>query len=528
MSENTAPQALRHILIVGGGTAGWMAAAALSRLTGHGQTRVSLVESEAIGTVGVGEATIPPIQSFNGLLGIDEAAFMRETQASFKLGIEFVNWDRIGDRYIHPFGGFGVDMEGVQFHQHWLRRRAGGDDTRLADYSLCTVAARQNRFLKPGRDAPTALQSLKYAYHFDAGLYAAFLRRHAEGRGVVRHEGRIADVALSNEDGFVEAVTLDDGRRIEADLFIDCSGFRGLIIEQALQAGYEDWSHWLPCDRALAVPTPNVGPLTPYTRATAGSAGWRWRIPLQHRTGNGHVYCSTHISDETARDELLAGLDAPPLAEPRPLRFVTGRRKAQWVKNCVSLGLASGFLEPLESTSIHLIQSGISRLMTMLPDRRCDPLLVAEYNRLSRQQFEQVRDFIIAHYKATRRDDTAFWLQVRDMTIPDSLARKIDLFAATGRLFRYEDELFSEASWIAVLLGQGIIPRTYEPLADAVDVTLTDRRMDAVARVIRDVAADMPGHEAFIAGYCAAPAQALALPLAKASTKVGLSNDAAA
>jgi tryptophan halogenase len=505
-SSSLSPHTLRHVLIVGGGTAGWMAAAALSRLTTNGVTRVSVVESEAIGTVGVGEATIPPILNFNGLLGIDEADFMRATQASFKLGIEFVNWGATGDRYLHPFGGFGVDMDGVQFHQHWLRRSAGGDAPPLADYSLCTVAARQNRFMKPGRDAPPALQSLKYAYHFDAGLYAAFLRRHAETAGVIRHEGRISDVALRPEDGFVEAVTLSDGRRIEADLFIDCSGFRGLIIEQALQAGYEDWSHWLPCDRALAIPTPNVGPLTPYTRATAGRAGWRWRIPLQHRTGNGHVYCSAHISDEDARDELLAGLDAPPLADPRPLRFVTGRRKAQWVKNCVSLGLASGFLEPLESTSIHLIQSGVSKLMTMLPDRRFDPLLIAEYNRLSQQQFEQVRDFIILHYKATGRDDTPFWRQVRDMAIPDTLARKIDLFRATGRLFRYEDELFSEASWIAVLLGQGIVPKTYEPLADAVDPALADRRMDAVARVIGDLAAGMPTHEAFIARYCASAA----------------------
>jgi tryptophan halogenase len=384
--------------------------------------------------------------------------------------------------------------------------------------------SRPGRTVSSSPDAapPPALDSLKYAYHFDAGLYAAFLRRHAEARGVVRHEGRIVDAALRGEDGFVEAVTLADGRRIEADLFIDCSGIQGLIIEQALKAGYEDWSHWLPCDRALAVPTPNVGPLTPYTRATAGSAGWRWRIPLQHRTGNGHVYCSAHISDEAARDELLAGLDAPPLTEPRPLRFVTGRRRAQWIKNCVSLGLASGFLEPLESTSIHLIQNGVSRLMTMLPDRRFEPLLIAEYNRLSQQQFEQVRDFIILHYKATRRDDTAFWRQVRDMAIPETLARKIDLFRATGRLFRYEDELFSEASWIAVLLGQGVMPQSYEPLADAVDPGLTDRRMDAIARVIRDLAADMPGHEAFIAGYCGAP------PPARSSTKVALSNHAAA
>ncbi len=497
-------EALRHILVVGGGTAGWMAAAALSRLSGNGVTRVSVVESEEIGTVGVGEATIPPIVSFNGLLGIDEADFMRATQATFKLGIEFVDWGLTGSRYIHPFGPFGVDMDGVQFHQHWLRQRAAGDASPLGAYNLSTVASEAGRFVKPDRDAPPALQTLKYAYHFDAGLYARYLRRHAEARGVVRHEGRIVDTVLRADDGFVEAVVLADGRRLEADLFIDCSGFQGLIIEKAMHAGYEDWSHWLPCDRALAVPTERLTTLTPFTRSTAGSAGWRWRIPLQHRTGNGHVYCSSHISDDQARAELMAGLDAPALDEPRALRFVTGRRSSQWIKNCVSLGLASGFLEPLESTSIHLIQSGISKLMTMMPDRHFDPLLIAEYNRLSQQQFEQVRDFIILHYKATVRDDTAFWRQVRDMPIPDTLARKIDLFRATGRLFRYEDELFSEASWIAVLLGQGVMPRTYEPLADTLPAALVQKRMSVLTRVIGDLVAQMPRHEDFISGYCRA------------------------
>ena len=492
------------VLIVGGGTAGWMAAAALSRLAGNGVTRISVVESEEIGTVGVGEATIPPVVSFNGLLGIDEADFMRATQATFKLGIEFRNWGERGDRYMHPFGGFGVDLDGVQFHQHWLRRRAAGDTSVLGDYSLSTVAAEAGRFTKPGRDAPTALQTLKYAYHFDAGLYAAYLRRYAEARGVVRHEGRIVDTVLRADDGFVQSVVLADGRRLDADLFIDCSGFQGLIIEKALQAGYEDWSHWLPCDRALAVPTERVAPLSPFTRATAGSAGWRWRIPLQHRTGNGHVYCSSHISDDQAEAELMAGLDSPPLDAPRALRFVTGRRKAQWVKNCVSIGLSSGFLEPLESTSIHLIQSSLSKLMTMFPDKSFDPLLIAEYNRLSRQQFEQVRDFIILHYKATARADTAFWRQVRDMPVPDSLARKIDLFRATGRLFRYEDELFSESSWIAVLIGQGVLPKTHEPMADIIDPALTQRRMAAIAKVIQDLAGGMPRHEDFITGYCKA------------------------
>jgi tryptophan 7-halogenase len=495
---------LRHVLIVGGGTAGWMAAAALSRLISNGVTRVTVVESDEIGTVGVGEATIPAIANFNGLLGIDEAEFLKATQGSFKLGIQFCDWARVGDRYMHPFGGFGVDMDGVQFHQHWLRRRAGGDHTPLQDYSLCTVAGEANRFAIAGRGSPSAMSTLKHAYHFDAGLYAAFLRRLAEARGVQRHEGRVTDVTLRSEDGFVESVTLADGARIEADLFIDCSGFRGLIIEEALATGYEDWSHWLPCDRALAVPSASAGALTPYTRATASKAGWRWRIPLQHRTGNGYVYSSAHITEAEAQAELLAGLDGTPLAEPRPLRFTTGRRKAQWVRNCVSLGLSSGFLEPLESTSIHLIQSGVSKLLTMFPDRSFDPLLIAEYNRLSKLQFEQIRDFIILHYKATERDDTPFWRQVREMAVPDTLSRKIELFRATSRVFRFEDELFSEASWIAVMLGQRINPAVYEPLADAGDSGLTDRKMDAILRAVRQTAEAMPRHQDFIARYCAA------------------------
>ena len=491
-------------MIVGGGSAGWMAAAALSRITRNGVTQVMLIESEEIGTVGVGEATIPPIANFNGMLGIDEADFMRRTQATFKVGIEFVDWDRIGHRYMHPFGPFGVDMEGIKFHQHWLRLRAAGEMSSLWDYNLCNVAAAMGRFTRAAPDDPSIVSAMTHAYHFDAGLYAAYLRAFAEKRGVVRREGKVAEVMLRSDDGFVEAVRMADGERIEADLFIDCSGFGGLIIEQALHAGYEDWTHWLPCDRALAVPSQSTQPLTPYTRSTASAAGWRWRIPLQHRTGNGHVYSSAHMSDEAARDELLAGLDGPPLAEPRPLRFTTGRRRSQWVKNCVSLGLSSGFLEPLESTSIHLIQSGVSRLMAMFPDRTCDPVLVAEYNRLSRIQFEQVRDFIILHYKASRRDDTPFWRQVRDMAVPETLSRRIELFRSSGRFFRFEDELFGESSWIAVMLGQGIEPAVHDPLADSMDLDLVRRRLAGLGHMMRETAGRMPTHEAYIAAYCRA------------------------
>lgn len=481
-----------------------MAAAALARLTKNGVTKVEVIESDEIGTVGVGEATIPPIASFNALLDIDEADFMRRTKASFKLGIEFVDWGRKGDRYIHPFGAFGVDMEAVRFHHWWLRARASGDTATLGDYSLCTVAAELNRMCLPSNDPQAVLSSLKHAYHFDAGLYARYLREYAELRGVRRHEGRIVDVALRADDGFVESVLLQDGRRIEADLFIDCSGFGGLLIEQAMKAGYEDWSHWLPCDRALAVPTTNVGPLTPYTRSTAREAGWQWRIPLQHRTGNGYVYCSADIDEERARQSLLAGLDGTPLAEPRLLRFTTGRRRRQWIRNVVALGLSSGFLEPLESTSIHLIQSGISKLLALFPDRSFNPVMIEEFNRLSQLQFEQIRDFIILHYKATQRNDAPLWRYVAAMDIPDSLARKMELFRSSGRFFRYDDELFSEASWIAVMLGQNIEPATWDPLVEVVDPSAAARKLEGLRTIIRRTAEAMPTHEAFLAKYCPA------------------------
>ena len=405
---------------------------------------------------------------------------------------------------MHPFGTYGMDLDGVKFHQLWLASHQAGDPTPFDDYSLSAVAARLGRFT-PGSDDPrTVLSSLKHAYHFDANLYAAFLRRISQARGVERLEGRVERVERTPETGFIAAVHLADGRRLEADLFIDCTGFRGLLIEEALGAGYEDWSHWLPCDRALAVPSAVARPMTPYTRATADAAGWRWRIPLQHRTGNGHVYASAFYDDDTARAALMAGLDGPALDEPRPLRFVTGRRRSQWLANCVSLGLSSGFLEPLESTSIHLIQSGVSRLMALFPDKACDPVLRDEYNRQSRLQFEQVRDFIILHYKATQRDDTPFWRHVAQMQVPDTLARRIELFRAGGRIFREGDELFSEASWIAVLLGQNIRPHGHDPLADAMPSAAVDQRLAGMRAIIRKTAEAMPTHEAFIARYCKA------------------------
>ncbi|HET7817400.1 MAG TPA: tryptophan halogenase family protein [Sphingomicrobium sp.] len=493
---------IRSILIVGGGTAGWMAAAALARLRSTG-VEVTLVESDEIGTIGVGEATIPPIRNFNEMVGLDEDEFVRRTKGTFKLGIEFVGWGRSGDRYIHPFGAFGADVEGVSFHQLWLKFSGRGQAAQLEDYNLCAVAAKLGRFQRPPADPRSVLSTLNYAFHFDASLYAAFLRGHSERQGVTRHEGKVRDVRL-RDDGFVEAVRLADGLELEADLFIDCSGFRGVLIEQALGCGYEDWSRWLPCDRAVAVPCAAAEAPLPYTRATAWNAGWQWRIPLQHRTGTGYVYSSKHVTDDEAAATAVAGTGAESLADPRFIRFTAGRRRKAWSRNVVALGLASGFLEPLESTSIHLIQAGISKLLALLPDRSFDPILEREYNRLTELQLEQVRDFIILHYKATERSDSPFWRDAAAMDVPDSLSRKIELFRECGRVFRHEDELFSIQSWLAVLLGQGIRPRRWDPLADAIPDDQAQPLLARMAPFIRSAAERMPTHQQFIDAHCSA------------------------
>jgi tryptophan 7-halogenase len=496
---------IRKIVIVGGGTAGWMTAACLSRLLGEDYADITLVESDAIGIVGVGEATIPQIRIFNELLGLDEDDFMRRTQGSFKLGIQFVDWGRKGHTYFHPFGPFGVDMLGVSFHAYWLRMMHAGRADPITDFSLQSVAAERGRFMRPIKAGQSPLSNIAYAFHFDAALYAKFLREFSEARGVTRREGKVVQVHQRGEDGFIEAVELESGERIEGELFIDCSGFRGLLIEQTLKAGYEDWTHWLPCDRAMAVPCEHgTGEFTPYTRSTARAAGWQWRIPLQHRVGNGYVYSSAHISDDEAAATLLANLDGEALADPRPLRFVTGRRKSAWVKNCVALGLASGFLEPLESTSIHLIQSGIARLMAMFPDRSFDPATIARYNRVVKREFEQVRDFIVLHYNVTERDDTAFWDHVRTMDVPDSLQEKYDIFAHTGRVFRENEELFNDTSWFAVMIGQGMKPAAYDPMADVISLDETEKRLAHIRETISNSADYMPTHTNFIGQNCAA------------------------
>jgi len=489
-----------HIVIVGGGTAGWMAAAALSRFFGNRRRSITLIESDEIGIVGVGEATIPPIRSFNSMLGIPEAEFLRETRGTIKLGIEFVNWGQVGDRYIHPFGANGQDFHGVPFHQIWLYDRANGGTGDLTDYSMCSVAAREGRFDQPKPGERTPLSHIAFAYHFDASLYARYLRKRAEYQGVIRREGKIIAVHRDGESGDVASVELEDGNRIEGDLFFDCSGFRGLLIEEALGTGYESWGQWLPMDSALAVPTSSVGPPNPYTRATAHSAGWQWRIPLQHRTGNGHVFCSQYMERDEAEQILRSNLEGEILAEPRLLRFQTGMRRKTWNHNVVSLGLASGFLEPLESTSIHLIQHGISRLVALFPGRNIDPVEREEYNVNLRAVYEYVRDFVILHYKVTHRDDSEFWRRVSAMSIPDSLQHRLDLWRAHGRIFPKEGDMFLTPSWSAVLFGQNYFPRRHDPVADNLNADHVRSSLTEMRRAYLETAKGLPTHEDYLRG----------------------------
>jgi tryptophan halogenase len=490
---------IRSIAIVGGGTAGWIAAATLARVFRRSGPSITLVESSEIGTIGVGESTIPPIVSFNRWLGLDENAFVRETNATIKLGIEFPDWYQLGHNYFHPFGPVGAPLDMVAFHHFWLRLRQEGDATDFTEYSLNTLAARLGRSAQPMRDPQNPNSRLAHAYHFDASLYAQFLRRQAEAGGVKRIDDKVQDVTLRGEDGFIESLTLSDGSRLEADFFIDCTGFRGLLIEGALKAGYDDWRQWLPCDRAVAVPCAGNGQLEPYPRATAREAGWQWRIPLQHRTGNGYVYSSRHISDDEAVTALMGRLEGPAEADPRLLHFTTGRRRKFFFKNCLALGLAAGFIEPLESTSIHFIQSGISRLMGCFPDRSFDPRGAAEYNRLTNMEYEQTRDFIVLHYKATARQDTAIWRECAAMAIPDSLAYKWKQFRSVGRVVIGNDELFTPASWIAVALGQGIVPERYDPLADILDDKTVSDQLANLRQMVSRTAQTLTSHRDFLA-----------------------------
>ena len=489
---------IARVVIVGGGTAGWMCAAAMARYLSDGQREFVLVESDAIGTVGVGEATIPAIINFNRMLDIPEADFLRATKGTYKLGIEFVNWGRVGESYVHPFGEYGQDLHSIPFHQLYLREHARGAPGPIQEYSMCVQAALAGKFARPGAEARSPVAQIRYAYHFDAGLYARFLRTMAERQGTVRQEGKVVQVHQDGETGDVTGVQLEDGTLVEGDLFIDCSGFRGLLIEEALGAGYEDWSRWLPMDSALAMPTANTESPRPFTRSTAHGAGWQWRIPLQHRTGNGHVFSSAYMERDEAERILRQNVEGEPQAEPRLLRFTTGMRKKAWSHNVIALGLAGGFIEPLESTSIHLIQNGIQRLFALFPDKAISPLEREEYNRGMADIYADIRDFIVLHYKATKRDDTPFWNYVREMEVPDSLARKMELWRVHGRVFREGTELFSLPSWVAVMLGQNIWPDRHEPIADTLDPDKVASAMQSMRAAYADTAQRMPTQEEFL------------------------------
>ncbi|HWT51510.1 MAG TPA: tryptophan halogenase family protein [Caulobacter sp.] len=489
-------QTIRKVVIAGGGTAGWMAAAALARQLGP-LLDITLVESEDIGTVGVGESTIPTARTFNALLGIDEAAFMRATQATFKLGILFEHWGEIGDRYIHSFGQVGKSTWMGGFHHFWLQARAQGFGGDLGDYCLELKAAEQQRFFA-GENGP-----LNYAYHLDAGLYGKFLRGMAEADGVRRVEGKIASVRQRGEDGFVEALVMENGDVVEGDLFVDCTGFRGLLIEQTLKAGFEDWGHWLPTNSALAVQTRSTEPAVPYTRAIAHTAGWRWKIPLQHRVGNGLVYSNEHMSDDEAHAQLQAEIEGETLIPPRLIRYRTGRRRKTWDKNVVALGLASGFVEPLESTSIHLIMIGVTRLMQLFPFGGVSQAVVDRYNRQADDELEKIRDFIILHYKLTERTDSPFWDRVREMEIPDSLAHRIALFREGAQVFQAPGELFQVDSWLQVMLGQRLEPKAYHHMGRLMPPQQLKQALDDLKRNIAGTVSRLPQHQAFLDAYCA-------------------------
>ena len=503
---------IHKIVIVGGGTAGWMTAAPLAQRLGK-QCEIVLVESAEIGTVGVGEATLPTIRAYNAELGLDEADFVRKTQASFKLGIEFKDWGHIGNRFFHGFSDFGPTIENRSPHLHWLRlNQQFHNMPNIENWSVSAVMARQGKFVPPSTGAPGISNGYTYGFHFDAALYAAYLRDYAMARGAQRVEGTIVAVEQHPETGFIDAIKLADGRRIDGDLFIDCSGFRALLIEDTLHAGYDDWTAYLPCNSAQAVPCAKVAQLTPFTRSTAKSAGWMWRIPLQHRTGNGYVYSDQFTTDAEATGVLLAGLDARALDAPRQLRFTTGRRRKSWVKNVVAVGLSAGFVEPLESTSIALIEAAVEHLLRLFPDRGFSPLLADEYNRYMGARYEAVRDFIVLHYKVTQRDDSAFWRYVRDMPVPDTLSHQIELFRETGRVTLFNPDGFGAPSFVAMLLGLGITPKRYDPFVDLIDLGELQAHFVGLRNAIAEMVSRMPEHGAFIAArVAAAPIPGLAV-----------------
>ena len=489
---------LTSICILGGGTAGWMTAAGLSNKYKDLDIKITLIESDQIGTVGVGEATLPHIRFFNNTLGIDEAEFMRATRATFKLGIEFCDWGQLGDSYIHPFGDYGEPINGVDYHHFWLRLWQKGHKSRLSDHSFPILAAESGKFQHPGQDVTQIGSNFGYAYQFDSGLYAKLLRTYSESRGVTRIEGKATDITQNDTTGFIESVGLENGTIIEADLFIDCSGFRGVLTEQTLETGYDDWSEWLPCNRAVAVQCEARGPSLPYTRATARAAGWQWRIPLQHRTGNGYVYWNKYISDDEAAAQLMSTLEGPAITEPKQLYFKTGKRKKLWNKNVVAIGLSGGFLEPLESTSIHLIQEGITALIELFPDTTFNSSDAEEYNRRMDLNFDRVRDFLLLHYVATQRDDSEMWRYFRNMTLPDSLQEKMQAWKSRGYLLRYEHGVFLPPSWVAVMAGQNLMPEGYDMRANILSLDETKDKLDHVLKQSRAAVQMTPNHADYL------------------------------
>lgn len=492
---------IKTICILGGGTAGWMTAAGLSNKFKGLDIKITLIESDQIGTIGVGEATLPHIRFFNNALGIDEREFMQATRATFKLGIEFCDWGRLGDSYIHPFGDYGEAINGVGFHHFWLRLLQNGHKTKLDDYSFPVLAAEAGKFQLPGEDTSQIGSNFGYAYQFDSSLYAKFLRAYCENNGVTRIEGKAVNTALAPDNGFVKSITLESGEILSADFFIDCSGFRGVLIEQALSTGYDDWSEWLPCNRAVAVQCESHGQSLPYTRATARKAGWQWRIPLQHRTGNGHVYWNEYISDDEAAHQLMSTLEGPALSEPKQLFFKTGKRKKLWNKNVVAIGLSGGFLEPLESTSIHLIQDGITALIELFPDKACRESDAREYNRRMDLNFDRIRDFLLLHYIATQRDDSEMWRHFQNMTLPASLTEKVQAWTQRGYILRYEQGVFLPPSWIAVMMGQNLMPKAYDRRASLPELSHVQAQLEHIKTQSYRAVESTPDHADFLAGY---------------------------
>jgi len=493
-----------EIVIVGGGTAGWMCAVALASVAGNKICKLTLIESAEIASVGVGEATLPQMKEFNDRIGINEADMMRQTNATIKLGIQFVDWGAIGNSYVHPFGKYGNPIGGAYFYQQWARADQQNLAKNIDSYSYAIECALQNRFEFPVADKNYINSTYSYAYHFDASLYADYLRKIGEQKNVRRVEGKIIHVLNNSTTGVIESVELEDGRSIRGDFFIDCSGFRSLLLGQNLNAEFDDWSKWLVCDKAFAVPSEKTLPLTPYTRSTAKKAGWQWRIPLQHRTGNGYVFCSEYISDDEAAASLLQDLDGKALGDPRLIKFKAGRYKKSWYKNCLAIGLSSGFLEPLESTSIYLIQVAILNLLKFFPRKTPDELVINEYNRIVDYEYERVRDFLILHYHLNQRDDAELWRYCREMSVPESLTQKIEIFKRRGFIDSYKYGLFAQPSWISVFTGQGLKQQGFDPFALNLSIEDVNNQLESLFTEIKNRVVDVPTHEAFIADYCAA------------------------